>query len=142
MCVAGLFEAIINARVPSRLHCTTYDTVNIFTPDLFHPIKIMRTTVATVAVAASGASAAHIPRAAGCSFQLTASGGPGGPVGQLGDGQNRIGQTSGLAMTSSTYAIDINGGVTDSSGRGCIFTPPTTQWQCDVGAARTFISSS
>lgn len=26
-------------------------------------------------------------------------------------------------------------GITDDSGRGCILTPPTTQWQCDAGAS-------
>ena len=28
-------------------------------------------------------------------------------------------------------------GLTDSHGRGCILTPPTTQWQCDAGATPT-----
>ncbi|KAL1600367.1 hypothetical protein SLS59_005994 [Nothophoma quercina] len=31
----------------------------------------------------------------------------------------------------------MNGGFTDSNGRGCILTPPTTQFQCDVGASPT-----
>lgn len=82
-------------------------------------------------------------------FGLSANGGPGGSVAQLYDGQNRIGQTSGV--TTGSYCID-NGGtsvvviriysallpdritvITDGQGRGCIITPPTTQWQCDVG---------
>ena len=35
-----------------------------------------------------------------------------------------------------TYSIN-NGQITDSQGRGCILTPPTTQFQCDVGATPT-----
>lgn len=65
-------------------------------------------------------------------FQLTATGGPGGVVGQLSDGQNRIGQ----GLPAATYCID-NGAITDGNGRGCILTPPTTQFQCDTGAAPT-----
>lgn len=36
------------------------------------------------------------PASDGCCFSLYAHGGPGGQVDQLGDGQNRIGQTNGL----------------------------------------------
>jgi hypothetical protein len=71
---------------------------------------------------ASGASAFVLPRGDGCCFEVTASGGKSGTVGQLGDGQNRIG--GGLAP--ATYCIN-NGGITDANGRGCILTPPTTQ---------------
>ena len=56
---------------------------------------------------------------------------------KLSDGQNRIGQTSGLANGQGTYCIDSKGGLTDGNGRGCILTPPTTQFQCDVGASPT-----
>jgi hypothetical protein len=69
-------------------------------------------------------------------FHLTASGGKSGVLGQLDDGQNRVGQTCGLATEQATYCLS-NGGLTDSNGRGCILTPPTTQFQCDVGAAPT-----
>lgn len=74
-------------------------------------------------------------RASGCCFHLNASGGPGGKVGQLSDGQNRIGQ-SGLPTPQGQYCLN-NAGLTDSFGRGCILTPPTTQLQCDVGATPT-----
>ncbi|GAB7355894.1 hypothetical protein MBLNU459_g6542t1 [Dothideomycetes sp. NU459] len=84
---------------------------------------------------ALGASAALISRDH-CCFSLTASGGKSGVVGQLGDGQNRIGQMAGLANTSPQYCIN-NGAITDGSGRGCILTPPTTQFQCDMGASPT-----
>ncbi|KAI9662638.1 MAG: hypothetical protein M1831_002681 [Alyxoria varia] len=60
----------------------------------------------------------------------TPCGGPGGPVGQLDDGQNRIGQS----LHPATYCIE-HGKLIDAHGRGCILTPPTTQWQCDVGAS-------
>ncbi|KAG9525196.1 hypothetical protein KCV07_g1540, partial [Aureobasidium melanogenum] len=85
---------------------------------------------------ALGASAATLVARDQCCFSLTAAGGKTGAVGQLGDGQNRIGQTSGLATGSATYCIN-NGGLTDENGRGCILTPPTTQFQCDVGASPT-----
>jgi hypothetical protein len=78
---------------------------------------------------ALGASAALIPRQ-NCCFSLTASGGASGPVGQLSDGQNRIGLGGGA---SASYCLS-NGAITDSSGRGCILTSPTTQFQCDTGA--------
>ncbi|KAI7204993.1 hypothetical protein D0869_00276 [Hortaea werneckii] len=87
-------------------------------------------TFATAAGMALGASAALLPRADQCCFQLTASGGASGTLGQLSDGQNRIGGGLGEA----TYCIS-NGMITDKSGRGCILTPPTTQFQCDKGAS-------
>ncbi|KAK3661210.1 hypothetical protein LTR56_000333 [Elasticomyces elasticus] len=64
--------------------------------------------------------------APGCCFQINAysNGGPNGAVDQLSDGQNRVGQTG---LTRGKYCIDSNGGLTDSNGRGCILTPPTTQ---------------
>lgn len=54
-----------------------------------------------------------------------------GPVDQISDGQNRVNQTG---LTAGQYSIDTTGGLTDASGRGCIFTDPTSQFQCDVGA--------
>ncbi|KAK4542739.1 hypothetical protein LTR36_006311, partial [Oleoguttula mirabilis] len=88
----------------------------------------MHTAIAAAAFAI-GASAAIIPRQQ-CCFSLTASGGQSGTLSQLSDGQNRIGGSG----STASYCID-NGGITDSSGRGCILTPPTTQFQCDAGAA-------
>ncbi|EED19036.1 GPI anchored cell wall protein, putative [Talaromyces stipitatus ATCC 10500] len=82
-----------------------------------------------VAALAAGANALAI-RDDTCCFTLTASGGTSGTVGQLDDGQNRIG--GGLSPT--TFCITPGGTITDSSGRGCILTPPTTQLQCDTGA--------
>merc|ERR1711964_671596 len=78
-----------------------------------------------------GVSAISLPRDT-CTFTLTASGGQSGVVGQLGDGQNRIGGEN----PTGTYTIN-NGQITDAQGRGCILTPPTTQFQCDVGATPT-----
>ena len=64
--------------------------------------------------------------------QIDASGGATGTLGQLSDGQNRIGGGN----PTGCYCLS-NGGFTDSKGRGCILTPPTTQFQCDVGASPT-----
>lgn len=80
---------------------------------------------------AAGASAAVLARDQ-CCFQLHATGGQSGTVGQLSDGQNRIGG----GHPAGTYCIN-NGAITDGQGRGCILTPPTTQFQCDVGATPT-----
>lgn len=89
----------------------------------------MKYSLATLAFSA-GASAASIQRS--CTFTLTASGGQSGTIGQLSDGQNRVGG----GLPQATYSIN-NGQITDSQGRGCILTPPTTQFQCDVGATPT-----
>lgn len=73
-----------------------------------------------VSVAAFAASAnALVGRADSCCFKLTASGGASGTLGQLGDGQNRIGDSS---LPPATYCIDSKGGITDASGSGCILT--------------------
>ncbi|KAL1964604.1 hypothetical protein VTN77DRAFT_6778 [Rasamsonia byssochlamydoides] len=92
----------------------------------------MKKTVTTIAALAAGANAL-VAREATCCFGLTASGGASGTIGQLGDGQNRIGG----GLPPAQYCIDSNGGIKDSSGRGCILTPPTSQFQCDLGATPT-----
>lgn len=53
------------------------------------------------------------------------------PVVQLGDGQNRLG----AELPLGEYRIK-DGRIWDEHHRGCILTPPTTQWQCDEGAER------
>jgi hypothetical protein len=68
-----------------------------------------------------GANALVARDAAQC-IQLKASGGVSGTLGQLYDGQNRIGGN----YPSGCYCLS-NGGFTDSKGRGCILTKPTTQ---------------
>ncbi|KAI7222381.1 hypothetical protein KC333_g1138 [Hortaea werneckii] len=91
----------------------------------------MTTGTLLVAALAAAANAATLPQPK-CCFAMTAYGGPGGTVGQLGDGQNRIGQNN-LPVPQGTYCLN-NGALTDNYGRGCIMTPPTGQFQCDVGA--------
>ncbi|OAL48569.1 hypothetical protein IQ07DRAFT_612675 [Pyrenochaeta sp. DS3sAY3a] len=78
-----------------------------------------------------GANALIARNAPQC-VQLKASGGASGVLGQLDDGQNRIGG----GHPTGCYCLG-DGGFTDSNGRGCILTPPTTQFQCDVGASPT-----
>lgn len=91
----------------------------------------MYSYVAALAIAGS-ASALVVPRQDGCCFELKASGEQSGTIGQLDDGQNRIGG----GLSPATYCIN-DGAITDSNGRGCILTPPTTQFQCDEGATPT-----
>ncbi|CAI7580775.1 unnamed protein product [Penicillium glandicola] len=92
----------------------------------------MRNFIALAAFAA-GANAL-VGRTDSCCFHLTSSGGASGELGQLSDGQNRIGDNT---LQPAQYCIDSNGAITDSKGRGCILTPPTTQLQCDEGAIAT-----
>ncbi|KAJ4345371.1 uncharacterized protein N0V89_011501 [Didymosphaeria variabile] len=82
---------------------------------------------------AVGSSALAIRGQSQQCVQLQASGGASGTLGQLSDGQNRVGG----GHSAACYCLDGNGGFTDSNGRGCILTPPTTQFQCDSGASPT-----
>lgn len=92
----------------------------------------MQFTLSVAALAATVSANVLQPRApAGCATQITVSGGVSGTLGQLSDGQNRIGP-----YPPATYYLSA-GGFTDQSNRGCILTPPTTQFQCDVGARPT-----
>ncbi|TVY15733.1 hypothetical protein LARI1_G006054, partial [Lachnellula arida] len=77
---------------------------------------------------ALGASALVVPRSS-CSFELTAAGGQTGTIGQLSDGQNRIGG----GLSPATFTIN-NGSITDAAGRGCILTTSIGQFQCDQSA--------
>jgi len=90
----------------------------------------MKTIISTLVLAA-GANAI-ITRWAPCCFHLSASGAVTGTVGQLDDGQNRVNGP----LSPAEYCI-ADGAVTDANGRGCILTPPTSQWQCDTGATPT-----
>jgi hypothetical protein len=76
----------------------------------------MRNFAAFAAFAAS--ANALVPRDTSCCFGLTASGEASGPVGQLDDGQNRIGGD----LPAGQYCIDTDGSITDGNGRGCILT--------------------
>ena len=95
----------------------------------------MKAAFTTLTLAAGASAAAVLPRDAGCCFGLTASGGVSGTVSQLSDGQNRVGGAS-SSGNAARYCLN-NGGITDGNGRGCILTPPTTQFQCDSGATPT-----
>lgn len=77
----------------------------------------MKSFVAITLAFVAGTNAL-VPRANTCCFGLTASGGASGSVGQLSDGQNRIGG----GLMPGSYCIDSMGGITDASGRGCILT--------------------
>lgn len=77
----------------------------------------MNSLVTFVAFAA-GASALAA-RDHSCCFHLTASGGASGIVGQLSDGQNRIGDDS---LPTAEFCITPDGSITDGKGRGCILT--------------------
>jgi hypothetical protein len=60
---------------------------------------------------------ALIGRTDSCCFHLAAPDGT--PVGQLSDGQNRIGDDS---LPAAEFCITSDGSITDGNGRGCILT--------------------
>ena len=77
-----------------------------------------------------GATASLTRRHNICSLQLTAFGGCAGPVGQIPDGQCRVGG----GLPQSLFQLDKSRGIlTDSIGRGCYITPEANQLQCDAG---------
>lgn len=78
----------------------------------------------------AGGNARIAQRTVPCCFGLSASGAVTGTVGQLEDGQNRVNGP----LSPAQYCI-ADGAITDASGRGCILTPPTTQFQCDTYAS-------
>lgn len=78
----------------------------------------MKSFVFTLAAFAAGSNAL-VGRSDSCCFGLTASGGASGALGQLSDGQNRIGDNS---LPPAHYCIDSTGSITDGSRRGCILT--------------------
>ncbi|KAJ5618295.1 hypothetical protein N7528_006938 [Penicillium herquei] len=87
-----------------------------------------------IAIAAFAAGAnALVGRSNSCCFEITASGGASGTLGQLTDGQVRVGDT-----TLSAAEFCLSGSIiTDSEGRGCVITTETTQFQCDQGSSGT-----
>jgi len=65
-----------------------------------------------------------------CLLQLNAFGGCAGPVGQIPDGQCRVGG----GLPQSLFQLDKSRGIlTDGVGRGCYITPEASQLQCDDG---------
>ena len=134
-------RALLGAEFPILLSIHYPSIVYCFLPPVFTNVSMRSVlTLATLSVGAS-ALVPHIgPRndsPDGEWFTLTANGPPTklgsthGAIGQLGDGQNRIGD----GYPKGEYRIK-DGKVWDKHGRGCILTPPTTQWQCDEGAIR------
>ena len=78
-------------------------------------------------IASSPTTSAAIAAEQQCCFELKASGGVSATMGQLSDGQNRIGGD----YKPVTYCIK-NGGITDSFDRGCHIVPANAQFQCDA----------
>jgi hypothetical protein len=72
----------------------------------------------TLAALAAGTNAL-VSRTDSCCFHLSSSGGASGKLGQLGDGQNRIGDSK---LSPAQFCINPNGEITDANGRGCILT--------------------
>ncbi|KKY17393.1 putative gpi anchored cell wall [Phaeomoniella chlamydospora] len=90
-------------------------------------------TFTLASVLLSAGANALVARDGTCCFGLTASGTKAnGTVDQLGDGQNRV---AGSGLEAGTFCIDSNGAITDGEGRGCLITPETSQFQCDLNKA-------
>ncbi|KAJ5274105.1 hypothetical protein N7478_009230 [Penicillium angulare] len=92
----------------------------------------MKNTMMNVALFVTMANA-FVSRSDSCCFQLTASGGASGSLGQLDDGQVRVGDSS---LSTAEFCLS-NTIITDSEGRGCVITSETTQFQCDEGSTGT-----
>ncbi|KAH8700234.1 ubiquitin 3 binding protein But2 C-terminal domain-containing protein [Talaromyces proteolyticus] len=88
----------------------------------------MKTVFAVTACIAT--ANALVTQNATCCFNMTVSGTSSGRLGQIDDGQTRLGNST----LASQFCIDSSGGITDAKHRGCFFTPPTSQLQCDEGA--------
>lgn len=75
-----------------------------------------------------------------CKFELNAKGGANGCIGQLEDGQCRIGGK----YAPATFTLDQTTGILeDAKGRGCIITGTShAQIQCDEGKAGEYISEA
>jgi hypothetical protein len=79
----------------------------------------MNTYIGTLAALTAAASAMAIAARDGvCCFELNAASNASSPVGQLADGQNRIGGK----VSPGSYCITADGTITDAQGRGCILT--------------------
>ena len=70
--------------------------------------------IASLAVGAN----ALVGRSDSCCFHLTASGGESGSLGQLSDGQVRVGDNH---LSAAKFCLS-GGVITDSEGRGCVVT--------------------
>jgi hypothetical protein len=94
----------------------------------------MRHSFLPIVLGAIGASAA--PQHGRCTFELTAHGHANGSIGQLTDGQCRIGG----GYYPTTFDLDRHSGILkDKNGRGCIITRgKASQIQCDQGASGMF----
>lgn len=73
---------------------------------------------AAIAAFAAGTNAL-VGRSDSCCFDLTASGDASGTLGQLSDGQVRLGDSS---LSAAKFCINSAGAITDSDGRGCVVT--------------------
>jgi hypothetical protein len=144
-CSAFSTHALFAACIVCFLHFGCF----ILPPIAPLPVSTMRPTLRTAALGlyASTSVASHLPLRKGpYEFTLEVQGKVSGLVGQLGDGQNRIG--TGYPVAEFEYLPpkdgSVGGGVIiDSRGRGCIVTPPhVTQWQCDRGVAGMFLARS
>jgi hypothetical protein len=105
---------------------------------LTHPILPIRLKMksfgATLAFAGAASAVAIQARAAPeaqCCFGINVDGAVSGSVGQLGDGQNRVG--SGFGGAQFCYYPSTTS-IVDASLRGCIATGPTSQYQVSSNA--------
>ncbi len=95
----------------------------------------MKYTLSSLAFGLTSAGVLQTRQSASCAFGISVSGGVTGSLGQLADGQNRVGP--GQSGAQYSMSCSGNGGSITQPGRGCILTPPTTQFQCDSGAVPT-----
>lgn len=80
----------------------------------------MKSFLVLAALAASVNGLALFGRAeTACCFHLSVTGDVTGPLGQLTDGQSRVGDNS---LSQSLFCINSTGVIVESTGKGCIIT--------------------
>lgn len=99
----------------------------------------MKRLVFLAALAASANALALFTRAeVPCCFHLNVSGEVTGSLGQLTDGQSRVGDNS---LSQSLFCINSTGVITDSTGKGCIITRESTSRSLNSYHYETLIQS-
>lgn len=107
----------------TSVHSIAFGQLKIHSLSLTCPFIMLHSAMkglATMATLAAGTNAL-VARGDTCCFGLEASGGASGSIGQLSDGQNRIGG----GLPPGKFCLGTGGGLTDGQGRGCILTRET-----------------
>lgn len=110
-------QAPANSKAPRSFSEKSASFIRSTSSSTLPSLAIMKNFIAIAAFAAG--TNALVGRSDRCCFHLSSSGGASGSVGELGDGQVRVGDNK---LSTSQFCIDSSGRITDGDGRGCIIT--------------------